>query len=90
MTQPFDTVNRLYGLRLGADELAAWFAKVAEPKEHAATSKDAVVSHGHAAAGVTPHAEAITWDTSGQQPAMLAPPEVLSANGQRTAVPSAP
>ncbi len=39
-----DTVNRLYGLHLSAFELEAFFAKLAEPREHVLTSEDAVVS----------------------------------------------
>lgn len=39
-----DTVNRLYGKSLSSDELAAYFASVAEPRERVVTSEDAVVS----------------------------------------------
>lgn len=38
-----DTVNRLYGLSLDAEQTAAFFARVAEPIKHARTSEDAVV-----------------------------------------------
>jgi UDP-galactopyranose mutase len=38
-----DTVNRLYGLSLNAEQTAAFFARVAEPIKHARTSEDAVV-----------------------------------------------
>jgi UDP-galactopyranose mutase len=39
-----DTVNRLYGLDLGPDELEAWFAARAEPVAEIKTSEDVVVS----------------------------------------------
>ena len=39
-----DTVNRLYGLSLGAHDLPGWFASVAESRETVRTSEDAVVS----------------------------------------------
>ena len=39
-----DTVNRLYGKSLSADELAAYFASVAETRDRVVTSEDAVVS----------------------------------------------
>ncbi|HEY4118211.1 MAG TPA: UDP-galactopyranose mutase, partial [Byssovorax sp.] len=38
-----DTVNMIYGLRLAADEMEAYFARVAEPVAHARTSEQAVV-----------------------------------------------
>ncbi|HWA74661.1 MAG TPA: UDP-galactopyranose mutase [Polyangiaceae bacterium] len=38
-----DTVNSLYGLSLNSEEIAAFFAHVAEPVKHARTSEDAVV-----------------------------------------------
>jgi UDP-galactopyranose mutase len=38
-----DTVNQLYGLSLNSFELEEFFAKVAEPMEHPATSEDVVV-----------------------------------------------
>ena len=39
-----DTVNRLYGLDLTSDELAAWFAARAEPVDEIRTSEDVVVA----------------------------------------------
>jgi UDP-galactopyranose mutase len=39
-----DTVNALYGLSLGADEIEAWFRARAEPVAHCRTSEEAVVS----------------------------------------------
>jgi UDP-galactopyranose mutase len=39
-----DTVNRLYGLSLGEDELEAWFAARAEPVAEVRTSEDVIVS----------------------------------------------
>ena len=39
-----DTVNGLYGLRLTSFELEAFFASVAEKREHVRTSEDVVVS----------------------------------------------
>jgi UDP-galactopyranose mutase len=39
-----DTVNRLYGLQLTSEEMPAWLAKVAEPRDRIVTSEDAVVS----------------------------------------------
>src|SRR3954453_21584535 len=39
-----DTVNTLFGLNLTAEELSAWFARVAEPRERILTAEDAVVS----------------------------------------------
>ena len=39
-----DTVNTLFGLDLTSDQLAAYFASVAEPKERIETAEDAVVS----------------------------------------------
>ncbi|CAO4155395.1 UDP-galactopyranose mutase [Methylorubrum extorquens] len=39
-----DTINRLYGLSLTSDELAAWFAARAEPVAEIRTSEDVVVS----------------------------------------------
>jgi UDP-galactopyranose mutase len=39
-----DTVNRLYGLKLTAFELADFFATVAEPRERLVTAEDAVVA----------------------------------------------
>ena len=39
-----DTVNRLYGLSLTSDELAAWLATRAEPVAEIRTSEDVVVS----------------------------------------------
>ena len=39
-----DTVNTLFGLNLTSDELAAWFERVAEPRERILTAEDAVVS----------------------------------------------
>ncbi len=39
-----DTVNRLFGLSLDSDELAAWFAARAEPRDEIRTSEDVVVS----------------------------------------------
>jgi UDP-galactopyranose mutase len=39
-----DTINELYGLSLGASELEAFFASVAEPVERVRTSEDVVVS----------------------------------------------
>jgi UDP-galactopyranose mutase len=39
-----DTVNTLFGLNLTAEELAGWFARVAEPRERILTAEDAVVS----------------------------------------------
>jgi UDP-galactopyranose mutase len=39
-----DTVNRLYGLDLGPEELEAWFAARAEPVAEIKTSEDVVVS----------------------------------------------
>jgi UDP-galactopyranose mutase len=39
-----DTVNRLYGLDLGEDELDAWFRDRAEPTDTVRTSEDVVVS----------------------------------------------
>lgn len=39
-----DTVNRLYGLNLTSEEMPAWLAKVAEPRDRIETSEDAVVS----------------------------------------------
>lgn len=39
-----DTVNRLYGLSMEPDEVAAYFARVAEPASQVRTSEDAVVS----------------------------------------------
>lgn len=39
-----ETVNRLYGLSLGADELEEWFARRAEKRERILTSEDVVVS----------------------------------------------
>jgi UDP-galactopyranose mutase len=37
-------VNRLYGLRLGSDELEGWFAARAEPVESVRTSEDVIAS----------------------------------------------
>ena len=39
-----DTVNKLYGLSLNADQLEDWFAARAEPRERIETSEDVVVS----------------------------------------------
>ncbi len=39
-----DTINTLYGLQLGEDELEAWFAARAEPVGEIRTSEDVVVS----------------------------------------------
>src|SRR5829696_785953 len=39
-----DTINRLYGLQLTAQEMDAFLASVAEPRERIETSEDAVVS----------------------------------------------
>jgi UDP-galactopyranose mutase len=39
-----DTVNRLYGLRLGEGELEAWFAARAEPVAEVRTSEDVIVA----------------------------------------------
>jgi UDP-galactopyranose mutase len=39
-----DTVNRLYGLKLNALELQAFFERVAEPRERIATAEDVVVA----------------------------------------------
>src|SRR5919197_2837141 len=39
-----DTINRLYGTRLTAFELEAFFQSVAEPREQICTSEDVVVS----------------------------------------------
>jgi UDP-galactopyranose mutase len=39
-----DTINRLYNLNLRASEVEAFFASVAEPREHIRTSEDVVVS----------------------------------------------
>ncbi len=39
-----DTVNRLYNLSLSSNELEAWFASQAEPRESVRTSEDVVVS----------------------------------------------
>ncbi|AWN37158.1 UDP-galactopyranose mutase [Methylobacterium radiodurans] len=39
-----DTINRLYGLALGPDELAAWFAARAETVPEIRTSEDVVVA----------------------------------------------
>lgn len=39
-----DTINTLYGLDLGPDELEAWFAARAEPVDVVRTSEDVVVS----------------------------------------------
>ena len=39
-----DTVNRLYGLSLGAAELPRWFESIAEARPEVRTSEDAVVS----------------------------------------------
>jgi UDP-galactopyranose mutase len=39
-----DTVNTLLGLNLTSDELAAYFARVAEPRDQILTAEDAVVS----------------------------------------------
>ncbi|MDQ6629877.1 MAG: UDP-galactopyranose mutase [Pseudomonadota bacterium] len=39
-----DTVNKLYGLKLTAFEMQAWFDSVAEKKDRLVTSEDAVVS----------------------------------------------
>jgi UDP-galactopyranose mutase len=39
-----DTINTLYGLQLGAHELEAFFARMAEPRERIETAEDVVVS----------------------------------------------
>lgn len=39
-----DTVNRLYGLRLTAEDMPTWLARVAEPRDRIETSEDVVVS----------------------------------------------
>lgn len=39
-----DTVNRLFGLDLDSQELVAWFAERAEPRDEIRTSEDVVVS----------------------------------------------
>jgi UDP-galactopyranose mutase len=39
-----DTVNRLFGLDLDSQQLVAWFAERAEPREEIRTSEDVVVS----------------------------------------------
>ena len=39
-----DTVNQLYNLNLTSDDIEAWFASVAEPRDSIRTSEDVVVS----------------------------------------------
>lgn len=39
-----DTINQLYGWNLTSEELEAYFAEVAEPRDHIRTSEDVIIS----------------------------------------------